>query len=158
MQSSQHRIVGTLKQLCEENVKPSFSANPRPQSPHQNTVNKLRQPIAARTPRVTPNKPPAKPTEIDMIKFDPSNPLDSLEDLEDLSSVGHLGIHIDNFKDVAVDNVNTDKTQWTSRVQQRNLSVTSRILQQGNCKCQWFDPKPCGHCLTFCNQHHHLNF
>ena len=59
-------------------------------------------------PRVTPNKPSTKPTKIDMIKFDPSNPLDGLEDLDEPSGVGQLGTCINNCKDVAVNNVNTN--------------------------------------------------
>ena len=108
MQFSQHRIVGTLKQLHEENVKPSFSANPCPCAPHQKTVSKLQQPIAACTPRATPNKPSTKLMKINVIKFNPSNPLDGLEDPDDLSSVGQPGTHLDNCKDVVINNVNTD--------------------------------------------------
>ena len=71
-------------------------------------MNKSRQPVAARIPRVTLNKPSAKQNEINMIKFHPSNSLGGLEDLVELSGVGHLGTHVDNHKDVAFNNVNTD--------------------------------------------------
>ena len=182
-------------------------------------------------PRVTPNKPPAKPTEIDMIKFDPSNPLDCLEDLDELSSVGHLRTHIDNCKDVVVNNVNTDAEMFDATkpcltckpsghsfdncpalncavhlqkhcikwktflvnesgreaesLQQKEINqleaecaeakqskhnftgetvdflleaateAISHILEftMGNCEHQQFGHKPCGCCLTSCNQH-----
>jgi len=108
-QFSQHRIVGTLERLYEDIIKPSFGANPRPHINHRNTNNgKPRVPGNSRAPKPPVGKQPQKPIKINMIEFDPSNPLDRLEELDDLSSVGQLGTYIDNYKSFVVNNVNTD--------------------------------------------------
>ena len=46
-----------------------------------------------------------------------------------------------------------DFTEETADFLDTATEPTSHILEftTGNCECQWFNPKPCGHCHTSSN-------